>query len=655
MRELLDLPGPAGGAGPSQPALRADQYDGALRWLTVTDQKVSCELGRALVEVQDGRLHERQGHARWSTYVRAFVGRTLRWTQYEMRRERALKDLPGLAAAFESGVLNKSKLRVLLGVVTPQSERLWLERARSMSVRELELAVGAERAARQEAAPAEPDEDAGVDADGERRVVRHVVAAPPGVAVLLGQAVELARKVAGYQIGAGEAVGLMAAETIAGLAGAGMQEDPDGGSAAGEPGAGDEGRACGVGGTVAGRTRRAPVTDGSHTALVEELGRGWAGQHRLAEEETRHWADLPWDLPRVIFEAAPPADAPAHRRVVYWAAAAGRLDAVRGRLLRILEDSMLARHLRFEGLGQYVRERLGMSLREARELIGLDRALSGLPAAFRMYAAGRLTRSAAWLVAKVATTSRGDRLWTRSALTHSLRWLEASVEAVELAAAADPGAWRPDGLLPPGDVSFAALTRMCSPPDRDNPDGRAGAGKGRGPMARIRLRFDDVQYVAYRQAVGALRRRFGEQRPEWWYLAVMARHFIDEHATSDDRARASLGRKVIRRDNYTCAACECLERGGLEADHIWFRSAGGPDAECNEVSACAAHHRHIKHELGALRLSGQAPDRLIVRMGKGDDAVSYRNDRRLGVRVTDDEMLDDPWVVGEQRAAYSVV
>jgi len=155
-----------------------------------------------------------------------------------------------------------------------------------------------------------------------------------------------------------------------------------------------------------------------------------------------------------------------HRRVVFWTGLQGRLDAVRGRLLRLVAEHGYARELGFAGLGQYVRE-----------LIRLDRVLCKLPVAMRMYASGRLGRRAAWLVSRVATSGT-DRAWTRFALTHTLRLLEAVVEKAELERQAAPESWRSHGGMPPSGATFAEATRMCSLL-------KAEPEAGRQPTARI--------------------------------------------------------------------------------------------------------------------------------------------------------------------------
>jgi hypothetical protein len=370
---------------------------------------------------------------------------------------------------------------------------------------------------------------------------------------------------------------------------------------------------------------------GDGESLRKELGRGWSEIHRQMEEITRRWSDLPWDPVEVVFEGTPPDDADPHERVVFWSAAQGRLDAVRGRLLRIVQDRLHVDRLGFAGLGQYVRERMGVSLREAEDLIRLDRALRHLPVAFRMYAAGRLGKRAGWLVSKVAVRAT-DRAWTHFAMTHTLRLLEASVEVDLLRREVDADGWTQSGGLPPEEVSFAEATRACS---------LLKAGKTGQVEATARIRFvlDAEQQACYEQTLAALRASYGQDRPEWWCLAVMAQHFLNLYADFNRGERHTVARRVLERDNYTCAAPECLQRGGLECDHAISRAHGGKDALWNLSALCAAEHRHTKHTVGSLVLYGEAPDSLMVRMG----GRVYRKDRIVSPKFDAADLDADPW------------
>ena len=691
-------------------------YDETLRWLAASDRIVSDEAARALLEVKERGLHVKEGHARWSTYLRAFVQMTARWCQQEMRRARALRDYPSLADAWAAGALSKSHLRIVLRVVTPETEEVWLQRASGATVRELEeMAAGdPDAAGGAEAAPgtvcesndaccagsAQPDGAGGPEAaeqdhacpatqqddPEEVRSTRRVVMAPPGVAVLVSEAVEVARKMAGYQVGVGAAVEMMAMETMAGLneypstSGSNPAEatSPVGGTAPGvrlascaavrlrqlerEPVEArqmsastthsearaeheyHEDRREDHGPAARGRSN---VSLGDHVDLRREMGIGWERIHEQMEAATGRWRDLPSDLRDVLIHGAPAADASAHQRIVFWTGLQGRLDAVRGRLLRIVEEGYLSRSLGFAGFGQYVRERMGLSLRDAHELVRLDRALERLPAAFRVYASGRLGRRAAWLVGRVAT-SRTDRAWTQFAVTHTLRLLEALVEGAVLKREADPEGWKHDGGLPPQDATFADALRACSY--------LKGATPGGDATARVEFLLDPEQLACYEATLKGIREVSGLDRPEWWGLAAMAQHFLncygdEDRLASPARLRRMFHRLVIERDNYTCRAPECLQRGGLEADHMELRSVGGQTTHENMVALCAADHRFMKHTAGRLALSGEAPDRITVRMA----SRAYLNDHLIEPAFDEALLDDDPWRPADFTAEVQVM
>ncbi len=603
-------------------------FDQALRWLAASDRVVSDLVAGALLEVKQSKAHLQEGHARWNTYLRAFVPLTSRWCQQEMKRSRDLRGLPALKDAYDSGAICKSRVRVILRIVTPETEELWIQRGRTCSVLTLEELVRQERAGggAMDAAAAHSRQvpEAACDERDEARSTRRVVMAPPGVAAMVAEAVEVARKVEGYHISAGKAVSRMAIETMAGLS-----HWPDAGPDP-QPGASPD-----AGSPDGARPPASPTSLlGDEVELRRELGRGWELLHRHFESITAAWSDLPWDPHEVLLRGAPADSAAPHDRLVFWSALQGRLDAVRGRLLRITQERGFASRLHFAGFGHYVRERCGLSLREANALVALDRALDPLPIAFRAYASGRLTRAAAWLVSRAADSST-DRAWTRFALTHSRRLLEAVVEASLLKRQVDPEGWIGDGRLPPENVTFADALRACSLPEGAEP---------LQPTARISFVLDPGQRSLFDQACSMLRALYGPDNPDWWCLAVMARHFLDCYAEEDklavpERLRRMMHRRVIERDNYTCGAPECLQRGGLESDHMRARSLGGSLGVENQKSLCSLEHQVSKHRARTLAFSGKAPDDVTIKMGRR----IYHNDTII-FPVFDERVLDeDPW------------
>ena len=576
----------------------ASSYDSAMMLLTASDNTVSDRLATALLEVKDKRLYQREGHARWSTYLRAFVGPTARWCQQEMRRVRTLRQFPLLAEAWSRGEISKSRLRVVLRVVTEDTQAEWLQKARTSRVLQLDRVAQAELSRRRQneadcetSAAGQVVEDP--DEPGGRRRCRTVMT-PPAVAAMVAEAVELARKVEGYHISPGTAVSLMAAETLTALnAWPDVSQPPgsDAGSGENQPGEHPpepESRDARPPASLLGDEER------------REVGRLW--QDVLAQADSwRRPGRLEDDPPGVVFDAVPADDADAHQRVVFWSAVQGRLDALRGAAGKALQD---------------------------------------LPVAHRMYASGRLGRRKAWLVSRVATR-RTNRAWTRFALTHTLRLLEALADKHDLMGRT--GARDAGGGMPPEDATFAGVTRACSQ--------LKGLDPSEDPVVRVRLVMDRQQEAVFEDAMRALRADHGADKPDWWFLGVMASHFLDTYAELDRRAvpeKLRLHRRIIERDNHTCCCPECLQRGGLEADHSILRSQGGPDEEWNLNSACVAEHRFSKHQAGTLAIYGRAPGDLTIRMG----SRVYRNDRLVEPAFDERVLDDDPWALKEARVEY---
>ena len=129
----------------------------------------------------------------------------------------------------------------------------------------------------------------------------------------------------------------------------------------------------------------------------------------------------------------------------------------------------------------------------------------------------------------------------------------------------------------------------------------------------------------------------------------MAKYFLncygdEDKLSSSARLRRMFHRLVIERDNYTCRAPECLQRGGLEADHMQLRSVGGQTTHENMVSLCAADHRFMKHTAGTLALSGEAPDRVIARMGARMGSRLYMNDHLIEPAFEEACLDENPWI-----------
>src|SRR5262245_34172591 len=107
-----------------------------------------------------------------------------------------------------------------------------------------------------------------------------------------------------------------------------------------------------------------------------------------------------------------------------------RQDACGRRVLGTLAAAFLRRKgqhaLGFARLGDYTRERLGISARELQSLALVTRGLSELPAVAAAFAAGELSWTQARLVVTVATPQTAP-LWVERARGRTVRALEATV------------------------------------------------------------------------------------------------------------------------------------------------------------------------------------------------------------------------------------
>ncbi|MHC9538139.1 MAG: HNH endonuclease [Vulcanimicrobiota bacterium] len=72
---------------------------------------------------------------------------------------------------------------------------------------------------------------------------------------------------------------------------------------------------------------------------------------------------------------------------------------------------------------------------------------------------------------------------------------------------------------------------------------------------------------------------------------------------------------ILKRDHFQCQVPGCKCRRNLEVHHIVWRSKGGCDEHWNLITVCRQHHRHILHDLMALKIEGTAPYNLTFTFG----------------------------------------
>ncbi|MHC9539172.1 MAG: HNH endonuclease [Vulcanimicrobiota bacterium] len=72
---------------------------------------------------------------------------------------------------------------------------------------------------------------------------------------------------------------------------------------------------------------------------------------------------------------------------------------------------------------------------------------------------------------------------------------------------------------------------------------------------------------------------------------------------------------ILKRDHFQCQVPGCKCRRNLQVHHIIWRSKGGSDYDFNLITLCRQHHRHILHDLMALKIEGTAPYNLTFTFG----------------------------------------
>ncbi len=96
----------------------------------------------ALREAQQLQLWRQFGHTSLADYMVQVLGYSShRVAEERLRVANALPALPALTRALQNGTVNFSQVKELVRVATPETEKVWLEKAHDLNVREVEQAV----------------------------------------------------------------------------------------------------------------------------------------------------------------------------------------------------------------------------------------------------------------------------------------------------------------------------------------------------------------------------------------------------------------------------------------------------------------------------------------------------------------------------------
>ncbi len=531
-----------------------------------------------------GRGWERLGYARVGDYARERLGLSGR-AVYELARvDGKLAGLPALEAALVSGGLPWSKVRLLASVATTEDEARWVAYARRVSVRVLAREVRAvDRGALEAGAGAEVLE-------------RLCLRGPASLCFKWQRAREYAARTAGERLSPGSVLELVTAEALSSLA-----LDPAAEEEASEGMSWSEavGAALGVSADSDSAEEASWTTDERSAASV-------CTTHGSEEDTAPPSAELPAFLRPLVegLDAADPFALDARlRRAVRLEQ---RLDAQLAPLLRQVTASEYAWRLRYQTLGAYARERLGMSPRKARALLQLERVGDVCPELRAAYRDGSLSWVQGQILAPLLLgTEEGDwrRRWVAHAQRVTVRRLEEDVDRALALREVEPPREEDDG---------AGERQVCAQPRGPGGDLEAGwrltisAPK---PVARL---FRAVLCSVRR----GLERETGRLPSEAEGFEAMFDHALRSWDVTDPWLRRRMKREcaVFERDGWRCTVPGCSSRRNLHAHHIVFRSAGGGDEPENQTSLCAFHHLRGVHA-GTVRVEGMAPRGLRFALG----------------------------------------
>ncbi len=582
---ILHPPGPGERSGVMRPDAAAI-VDGLLARVARGHGALDVAIGEQLDALSVGDHFLRLGYSSLGDYARERLGVSPTTARNLAKLARELRARPLLRDAVRGGEVSARKAQTVLPVARGDDEAAWVERARSETVRALEVAVREARCGG--AAPGRRDHGiGGLNAE---------IAAAPGISAALTAArkvvdatIEAERSSAAARVGSDEEEAWERVRLDM------TQED----RARLDRAMALAGRLLGVG---APRWQRLEAICqeflGAHGAEPDEDERAgfectpvaqWLeGAKEALEREMDRW-DFLEPVPGVPAPVEPPAageggleatgadgraaPGPARpdplatdARLRELAAMRDRWDVLLGHLGMLMKTVGLWRDAGFASFGHYCEERLGIAARTLEQRAVLAQRSYDLPGLREAMSEGRLPYEKARLVARVADEDTVGA-WIERARTTTVLDLRSEIEA--------------------GDEA-----QMCARGELELVVPR-----------RVRVLLDAVVRTA-RQA---------EKR---WLksgecLGIAADHFVATWEPIVPRRRTP-HQKILDRDAGRCQVPGC-SRAAAHAHHVVFRSAGGGDADGNLVSLCAAHHLHAVH-LGWIAVRGEAPGRLVWRM-----------------------------------------
>jgi hypothetical protein len=522
------------------------------------------------------KAHQRLCYARLGDYARERLGLSARQLQELARVHRVLAGLPALERALVENQLPWSKVRLIARVATGEDEEEWIARARGMPTRQLEREV---RSSAPEPAPQDADEPI-----PQKRVE---VRCTPAVREKWGLAREVAERVAGQRLRAGEALELVAAEVFSAVSiHPAFADAADGVGAV--PRSGEEASAEALEASEAARGTAVPCARARAHDLPASIASLAAG---LGEADA--------------FEL--------DRRLRLAVRMEQTLDAAIAPLLRVVTSPEYEWRGDYCPLSPFAREQLGMSASKARALLRLERVAEVCPELREAYRSGRLSWVKAHCLLSLLLLDIGGEwrpAWVAWAERVTVRRLEADVERALLLRAAHPRAFERCLFDPERarDPIPSEERQMCAP----EVDVEATERLAWRVPYEVAALFCPVRETVRSRLRDELRAENGRLPSDGEAFDAMLECALLAWTLRDPRARPP--DPVIERDGYRCAVPGCTSRRNLHDHQLRFRSAGGSDEPGNRVALCVFHHQRCLH-VGLMRVQGRAPDGLVFELG----------------------------------------
>lgn len=544
------------------------QVEARLRQLAAAARPLRRALAAVAARLVETRAYEPLCYARLGDYARERAGLSARQLRELARVHRALVAVPRLERALLAGELPWSKVRLVARVAAASDVEAWIARARALPIRGLEQAVRRAAAAADSGGEDDPDTDL--------PQTQVWIACTPAVREKWVLARELAERVAGQRLRAGDALEWVTAEACS---------------------------AARIGPWLT--DAASPVRAAKQTC--ETTGADAAAAYEACARALPAPAQPAVEALLVGLEAADAFEI--DRRLREALRLEQRLDAAIAPLLRIVTSSEYEWSGVYHSLDACAAEQLGMSPARARALLRIERAGDVCPALREAFREGRLSwAKALCLVPLVLLDVAGDwrPRWVAWAERVTVRRLESDVERTLAVRGVSDAAWQRCSLEPERahEPLSEAEQQKCAA------DGDAEATE------RLTWRVPhDVAglFAAARASLRALFRAAGQPFvSEGAVFEALLDHALETWSLRDPAARAP--DPVIERDRYRCAVPGCSSRCSLHDHHIVFRSASGSDDPSNRITLCAFHHQRCLH-LHRLRIAGEAPLHLVFELG----------------------------------------